>query len=103
MSELIELAERCERAMGPDRYINLAIANAIYGDKLAPSGTDYNYTGSLDAAITLVPEGMLFIFFGDGEAAVYPVEGWRAHIPNSRAATPALALCAAALKACAHD
>lgn len=99
MSELLELAERCEKATGPDRHLNLAIANAIYGDDLAPPGTSYAFTSSLDAAMTLVPEGQEWAGgFEDGAAFAH------VHVPGEyaeliEAATPALALCAAALRA----
>lgn len=62
MSGLLELAERCEKAPGPDR----ALSDAIYDWCAYEGDPEYpHYTSSLDAA----------------------------------AATPALALCAAALRA----
>ncbi len=60
------------------------------------------YTASLDAALTLVPEGWQWVVsqqFGQPFAGCggSPTDGWLAwHVD---AATPALALCAAALRA----
>jgi hypothetical protein len=109
---LLELAERCEKATGPDRELDLAIARASYGHGFPIFGERVNYdpalwlerygpiTASLDAAMTLVPEGMVWFveaYPGDhSEAAVR----WPYYDADERrAATPALALCAAALKA----
>ena len=61
-----ELAERIEAAEGADRALDVAIAlatggvNAIGNDILWPSGFRLPcpcYTVSIDAALTLVPEG----------------------------------------------
>lgn len=61
------------------------------------------YTTSLDAAISLIPEGCLWKVGHAGdrhpgifEALIMPRNG---PDPHARAATPALALCAAAMKA----
>jgi hypothetical protein len=118
-----ELAERCEAATGPDRELDIAILTHpafgyrdVFEDgRLFDRGNDGYWslegdekngplpspTASLDAAMTLVPEGW--------EWAVGMVEGKRiagcrqpgpgAPCPEIEAATPALALCAAALRA----
>jgi len=122
--KLVELAGRCERASGPDRELDCQIYAVLQGwryvkvmhrqkeghfyafrtsdgDKtvlLAPF-----YTKSLDAAIMLVQEGCFWSMPG----LVQPL--WDARInhhdgliclPLSQpCATPALALCAAALRA----
>lgn len=115
--DLLDLAERCEKAEGPDRALDLAIWNA--------SGTRYNtgayeapccphFTASIDAALTLVPEGWLFTvasyrgednaqpFYADcmDEAVFHGADG---DAVTSLAATPALALCAATLRAHPHQ
>lgn len=62
--KLIELAERCEAATGPDRELDAAIAllhgwTVHKGDNwIGPHGqiSVPEFTGSLDAALTLVPE-----------------------------------------------
>lgn len=103
---LLALAERCEKAEGPDRELDEAIMDA----REQWSG-DYiwlDYTRSLDAAMTLVPEN------ADAAGERYRLEGynspgvlaphvrasaWVAGAARCYAATPALALCAAALRA----
>ena len=118
------LIERLARATGPDRELDAAIDVVVFrpsadrveyfpdGQRI-PSGF-YNaraipaYTGSLDAAVTLVPEG-----WGWGVQSGYPYEGrcypalayyWilgdDPGVANSvDAAAPAHAICIAALKA----
>ena len=150
--ELIELAERCEKASGPETQVEWEypleadIFEAVKGpawDRLyrqgalpcgAPDETcrQYarqrapRYTASLDAAMTLVPEGWVLLAlnqrtpFEIAEAkktSVDPNEWaeWSAtfrlisderpyrlrssELRQGCAATPALALCAAALRA----
>jgi len=140
VTDFLELAERCETAPGPDRELDLAIINGItskpgwfWHDKIAGiiSRDDYganalgnplcsleDYTSSIDAAITLVPEGYAIDGFmiWPGHPSTLTVLGtmrrefgldrtiewthtggdgkWK-----TQAATPALALCAAALRA----
>ena len=114
--ELLALADRCEKATGPDRDIDCWIENRLdlakfVPDRPAPHGGGWldkrvepkPYTASLDAAMTLVPEGCFWSMPG----LVQPL--WDARInhhdgliclPLSQpCATPALALCAAALRA----
>lgn len=63
MADLVGLAERAEAAAGPDRALDIEIGRAI--DFLAGTRASYelqshmipHYTSSLDAAMTLVPEG----------------------------------------------
>jgi hypothetical protein len=105
---LVELAERCEAATGPDRLFDAEIYVALDGerenvDALAINGQVGSwvpeFTASLDAAMQLVPEGWdssLHANVGEqSRARVYSSAGdsrW------SYASTPALALCAAALR-----
>lgn len=102
---LLELAERCEKATGPDRVLDGDIAEAlgfrvknvahqvIYTHAGLPGSTSpLRYTASIDAAMTLVPEGAEWSL---DSAGVYAVVN---HKPGA-AATPAIALCIAALKA----
>lgn len=133
MTDLNTLAEQVERAAAPSRELDEAIALAtgwrqekreyLDGARILtewvrpdgfrlPIGTMAEppfFTASLDAALTLVPEGwdwMVERLKGDGsfaeftvnlspEEQPYPVELER----NSEAATPALALTAASLRA----
>jgi hypothetical protein len=59
-SALLELASRCEKATGPDRELDLAIALAVGDETWAePDRAKLYYTASLDAAMSLylrVPE-----------------------------------------------
>lgn len=142
MSKLLELAERVERAEGPDRRLDVAIAIAVdwtYPSMMAPlrvtvawRGEDAidsiaeeaerpdsllkylpRYTASIDAAMTLVPEGWWWSA-GDcsvsSDASVGPDvahcdkalliafdDGIHADLPHP--STPALALCAVSLRA----
>lgn len=112
---LLALAERCEQAAGPDRELDAEIAVALFGGEIIwktanwtmdsyparrVQNSDYIggyqnaaipvYTESLDAAVTLVPEGCGWMVMGNAsKVGVWPSHG----------ATPALALCAAALRA----
>jgi hypothetical protein len=129
--ELLRLAERCEAATGPDRHLDVHIAATLFpkrfGDKRSAEiyrthRGGYNcadrehladiaprVTASLDAATTLVPEGW---YWRAGHGVLWP--GW-AHLNrkhpdhcdrddehSAHAETPALALCAAALRSHAH-
>jgi hypothetical protein len=144
---MLDLAERCEKATGPDRELDVKIGYSVgvltkYTDPMPPYGAlvgvEYAgeqhplfapwwpnrrddrddlaciaemtglpaYTASLDAAMTLVPEGISFEVrrsgTGDkGQAMLWdPMRApgdlqWRV----TGCASPALALCAAALRA----
>lgn len=101
---LLELAERCEAATGPDRDLSIEITDALDPSDRVRGYPDY--TASVDAALSLVPEGYdaLDLKFGPRGA---DEPKWRAIVwmPSRNvgwdadAATPALALCAAALRA----
>jgi hypothetical protein len=96
---LLALAERCEQAAGPDAGLDLAIWNALSempGFKHPSPIWRFDVTASLDAAVTTVPEGCGWMVMSSAaKVGVWPSHG----------ATPALALCAAALRAraVAHD
>jgi hypothetical protein len=93
-----ELIERLEAATGPDREMDFAIAAAV-GWPDSPHSHQHarRYSDSLDAALTLVPEGATWL------AAGHPTQRARASVPVSTpaiaGATPALAICIAALRA----
>ena len=113
---LIELAERCEAATGPDRDIDALIA-PFAGSRVVDEGyplgrccydADHRlvtmppYTRSLDAAMSLVPKGAswsLYDVIGKRESVRMYGRGFDV---LCAAANPALALCAAALRARAH-
>lgn len=94
------LAERIEQAEGPGRDLDREIAIA---SGRVPLGFEHDerwptYTASLDAAMTLVPECEGWVIDGRSypEAEICCLNG---DIVGAAAATPALALCAAALRA----
>lgn len=103
---LLSLAERVEAASGADRELDGAIHIVLYGepgDKIDWSFAALvsPYTASLDAAMSLVPEGYDLTIDrrqGYSEAAVYADWNMRAD-GQAKATTPALALLAAALRA----
>jgi hypothetical protein len=125
---LLELAERVENATGPDRSYDVAIFQALGGpvpfqfaNKIvaltfdeaeqcyfAPIGDmrvryePPTYTASIDAAMSLVPEGWGYSVLD--RRAVLPgckvnAQCFTQFTQHGEAATPALALCAAALRA----
>lgn len=112
--ELEALADRVEMLAGPDREVDGLIAAAL-GLPHGPSSGwnnsengDYwtveecapSYTASIDDAMTLVPEGYDWSVSSEqGRGIAYCVQGPSAFLPDCVAATPALALCAAALRA----
>lgn len=126
---LTELAERCEAATGHDQALDMVIASLCHEHGEGLSHWSYDqwaeqievnpfttwvpaYTASVDAALTLVPEGWWIQFLGqclldNGHS------GWRARIETQAdqveapqnslglfyAKTAALAICDAALRA----
>jgi hypothetical protein len=115
--ELLALAERVEALTGPDRGIDTWIENHLGLARFEPahpfrSHCDGDtrkepkpYSASLDAAMSLVPEGWVSVHGWD-----YPNIATRVIFMDDdgdrqfrgRAATPALALTAAALRAIAE-
>ena len=112
-----ELIAALEKATGPDRELNKLLAPFVglrlveEGHPLGPCCYDQNghgvplpnFTASIDAALTLVPEGMRcrFLIYENGRAGAqlwWPPED----LPDAWGkayATPALAICIAALRA----
>lgn len=124
MSNFGQLADRCAHATGPDRLLDADIACATRFPHLRPARPDdfdgkygyapgslkvdtgfltaYSYTRSLDDAMTLVPEGWRFEVTTTGfkpGASIITDRGTFINGGGAYAATPALALCAAALRA----
>jgi len=117
--ELTKLAERVEGLTGWCRDTNAEVALVAgwtptqFGSEqrdgwLSPSGHIVgalpSFFTSLDAAMSLVPEGWEGVVHigSDPGAGLYQLNNPRSH-KNSRAATPALALTAAALRARAEQ
>jgi hypothetical protein len=121
-----DLAERCEAATGPDRELDCAIAVALGRTDEGGSGFHRTFpddsvfeqvrallfTASLDAAMTLVPEGWVIgsvaeeaprtqwvVELRRGHRTSYDKVVFSEYTPGKRCASFALALCAAALKA----
>jgi hypothetical protein len=111
---LLALAERCEQATGPDKELDFTIDDFMlkHGaetDRIRNPRYVLPYTASLDAAVTLVPEGYYWQAANGKRRHSEPqacADLFVAHGPNrgdmsftADAATAALALCAAALRA----
>lgn len=127
-----ELIARIEAASGPDRELDCRILcadkNWHFRKMIVPENNASHvsfrtsdgdkslyytpkYTASVDAALTLVPDGMLWMVTNTGvddphkpdfSKATAVVADWRRSASEGgdrSAATPALALCAAALRA----
>lgn len=124
MTDLAKLADRIERAEGPSRELDAEIALAagwterVHGNPSFkvrscqdPTGKQYQhglvawaprYTASIDAAMTLVPEPAewtLSVVNDEPCLVTIPAPGTMGDAIHTLAATPALALCAAALRA----
>lgn len=104
-----DLIERLAKATGPDRELDAAIAYRCTKAASAVMGFP-SYTSSIDAALTLVPEGWHWEVSDSpkefparaGVSPVAPVDEWVCSDTGGQdasAATPAIALCIAALKA----
>lgn len=123
-SALLQLAGRCEAATGPDREMDADIVQALglaphwvcgrigFGQFQAPDPRDQSwsspaFTASLDAAMTLVPEGWWIATLAQnrhGERTTVTLYNDEIEYADCRSApTPALALCAAALRARAQQ
>lgn len=105
MNELLELAGRCEKATGPSRDLDADISRAYGGYSETKSAyAPEPFTASLDAAMSLVPEGWAYSV-GNIDPSRCRCSAWVMPPPYSigadirTGATPALALCAAALRA----
>ena len=108
---LLALAERCEDARGPDREIDIRICTDALNKSRLDEGFQVapTFTASVDAALTLVPEG-----WNDNvswSAKKQKARAWCEWMPEApfapsdwivhygRGANRALAICAAALRA----
>jgi hypothetical protein len=111
---MTDLILRLESANKGSRELDEAIATAIWGEP-RPSGNvgcprtlvwwhnglgrsvAPEFTTSLDAALTLVPEGWWWGIASTGEARIWEIE--KPGQFTAKAASPAMAICSAALKA----
>lgn len=103
MTGLLELAERCEAATGNEDiawFDDLARTIHELDPRSNVNGTCKNYPRSVDAALTLVPEGWTFDIVSLSDHCRVVLYGpSRQKTAVIRGATPALAICAAALRA----
>lgn len=123
MTDILDLARRCEQAGEPSRELDAAIDVAVFPDhrvdgdhvidRMGFGKPVPHYTASLDAALSLVPEGCGWISgWGQtrpdepmGGAQITPSARYNGSfvsgevIAEAEAKTPAIALCAAALYA----
>ena len=109
---LLALAARVEQAAEGSRTLDEVISCAIFPELRAVNDGEtiwimhgqrvriLDYSDSLDAALSLVPEGWPWQLASNNSAIVFKIDGDKtvAHW-EGRAATPALALTAAALRA----
>jgi hypothetical protein len=105
VEKLQALADRCEKATGPDAQLETDIQLAVdpnAGCKRC-CGLSPAYTRSLDAAMSLANDfGGEVTFFKNGRAKAFLWQPYPIGI-EAKAATPALALCAAVLRARAEQ
>lgn len=127
MGEIVGLAERCEKAEGPDRELDKAIVLALKPEAMFQTDDGYDepivfhaepvvrwkhvlprFTASVDAALTLVPEGWIVANLCQGDSGKWWAELRHGYLTSYDKvalgkqldpATPALAICAAALRA----
>jgi hypothetical protein len=111
VSDMLNLAERCEKADGPDRDLDYLIADAIGHGQLradtlyawGKAGSTNEpiaalpYTASINSAISVVPEGYDWAVFRTNGGLT--VHAWCGSREDMFGDNPALALCAAALRA----
>jgi len=114
-ADLLALAERAEQAEGADRELDVEIHLLIgrpVGTQVDDDGCEYQalasipeYSASLDAALSLVPDGQDWCLSqGDREQAIASMSPTNSFADVCvTAATPALALVAAALRARAEE
>lgn len=106
-----ELIAALELATVPDRELDaeidqLAYENGWRSERIMTPDRTPSYTASIDAALTLVPEGYCWDVARGyvPEATVWQIgteydEGSGRQLPHSQHPVPAIALCIAALKA----
>ena len=105
---LLSLAWRCEKAAGESFDLFAESFDAIHGGRSSERLLWSQFCALieaeawLDAAMTLAKDfGGEVTFFKDGTAKAYLWQPYPLAVEGKKAATPALALCAAALRACA--
>ena len=92
------LAKRCESEPA-SRELDVAIALAIFEPEDLIGHSPAKYTTSLDAAVSLVPSGWVWDLASTGTAWCMADAQSGELFASTKGKTPALALCAAALRA----
>ena len=90
------LIKRLEAAEEGSEALDMAIEDHL---GLGFPATTVRYSRSLDAALTLVPEGRFWYIDSSAAAFTSELGSGPQNVTASDAATPALSLCSAALKA----
>lgn len=108
-SKLLALAEAVAQAKGRDVPLNHEVGSAMHGLGWHPADCLLDFTGSIDGAARVVPQGMDWSAgtqpdLGDGKIGWGNVSPGGVAFPaaaeiNAEAATPALALLSSALRA----
>lgn len=105
-ADYADIISRLESAEGPDRELDGDIWFAVHGYRASANLENYpsRYTASIDAAMTLVPDGFQAyvdtgIGHGDAHACVWTDHPCRIQGGARQQHSPAIALCIAALKA----
>ncbi len=107
MSELLALAERVEALSGPDKDVDEAIleyrmrVEQFVPDRAVVGYPKFAYTGSLDAATSLLPAGGVWRKYTDHSASVYAASPYNAQAQvryDGTGATPALQIVAAVFR-----
>ncbi len=100
-----DIVERLRHATGPSRALDAEISRRFAqsdGDvQRAIEAGQTDFTSSVDHAATLVPDGYHWVVRGDGRAGCASPGGRYEVLPDAvcEGATPAIALCIAALEA----
>lgn len=105
---LLELSERGKALSGPDREVDLAIAEAMTAERQRNGSINISctYTASLDAALTLLADKLVYLEFRRFDDGTWGCDleaiGVKVGSISAVAATKELAFCAAALRALSH-
>lgn len=100
---MTEQSNACEKANGPDRALDweIHLRNGLWG--VGMYGSHPAYTGSVDAALTLVPEGCFARIYCEAHQCIIVAWtdniGWEEVARSDLCSNYALAICAAALRA----
>lgn len=97
----MDLIDRLQKAERPDRALDWEIHCRDGLEGVGAYGDHPSYTASIDAAVTLVPDGHGWHVSGDGTARVWNADRafYGLHANKDINRKPPIALCIAALRA----